>query len=155
MLSLLSTPFLLATMAISTPPPCARACTCLIADLPLTEAVQVAVQFAKAVFSGRVLRIEPTPEVERRLEPWDEIRVRIIVDERWKGTLGDTVVVRASSHSSMCGADLQEGERYVVYADTTDAGALFTSRCHRTAPLGRVSRKELRLLRKIRSTGDV
>lgn len=125
MISFLLSPLLLTAIAASTPLPCTLACTCLPPARSLAEAVQAAARNSEAVFSGRVLRIEtPTlAEVSRgEWGSWDEIRAYILVTERWKGEPGDTAVVLTSAQSSMCGADLRRGERYVVYAERSRTG---------------------------------
>ena len=130
-------------------------CTCLPRALPLADLVSLAVEDAEAVFSGRVVRVKETSfEDAQRGVPWDEIRVHVRVTERWKGVSPDTVVVRTSSQSSMCGVDMEEGDGYLIYAWHARSGDFFTHSCSRTALLRRVPRAEWQVLRRLRAAAS-
>jgi hypothetical protein len=138
---------------------CRTRCTCLRPlQQPLEEAVPEAARAADAVFQGRVLRTESpgaSLEAAARGTAWDELRVYVAVQRQWKGAPADTAVVITSSQSFMCGVDLRPGQEYLIYAGGTEAGELATSSCSRTAPLQKVKREELRLLHRLRRSGEL
>lgn len=141
---------LLATLASA---PAARACTCMPPGPPLQE-----LEKADAVFSGRVLTIEPQhPEAEDApIQGFvARLRVTLEVDKVWKGLEegedgngngngNGTVQLLTASQSAMCGYSFTEGERYLVYAyrsrqqeDQDGPEVLTATLCSRTAPLER------------------
>lgn len=116
--------------------PVAEACSCAPPGAPRTE-----LEHADAVFSGRVVEVEPE---EARLG-FRRLAVRFALDAVWKGVpAGDQVTVWTAEQSAACGYAFEPGEEYLVYAYDADAGEpttheLTTNLCSRNAPLARAA----------------
>lgn len=84
---------------------------------------------AEAVFSGTVV------ESHREMSPGGmEWRVRIKVDDFWKGDVGEEVIVYTDE--SDCAARFEAGRKYLVFARRQEGrGRLVTDTCMKTAPL--------------------
>ena len=116
----------LAVVAVITAsqPTCAFACSC-IAPPPPAEALAA----ADAVFAGEVTAVSAPLESGAAT-----INVTFAVTQRWKGPSDATLVVGTSGSSASCGVSFTTGQRYLVYASTSE-GQLSTNLCSRTAPL--------------------
>lgn len=112
--------------------PAAEACSCAPPSDPRAE-----LEHADAVFSGRVLEVEPEGE-ERGFR---RLAVRFALDRVWKGVPeGDEVTVRTAEQSATCGYAFEPGEEYLVYAYESDSGdELTTGLCTRNAPLAQAA----------------
>jgi|SRR6266496_3849172 len=104
----------------------AVACTC---DLPnphqtVAQQVRQARADARAVFSGRVLRITKAAYF---------LKVEFSVETVWKGSLPSKVVISTGRGGGDCGYRFEVGERYLVYATGANNVRLGTNICQRTA----------------------
>lgn len=110
--------------------PRALACSCTQPGPPAVE-----LENADAVFSGRVLSVEPIGDrgAYRRLA------VRFALAAAWKGVPeGDEVTVTTSADGATCGYSFEVGEEYLVYAHG-DPGDLSTGLCTRNDRLDRAT----------------
>lgn len=84
---------------------------------------------ADAVFVGTVV------ESHRELAPGGyEWRVRLSVEQAWKGAEGDDVIVYVVKNED-CTFSFEAGKKYLVYAWRQEGrGRLVTNACARTAP---------------------
>lgn len=117
------------------PAPCAAAPACSCALRP----VEGQLAHSDVVFAGQVLSVgayAPAPSSGRETaaaagNPAQPVTLR--VTRVWKGAAaGDTLVVM---NVLPCGVYFQVGQRYLVYAERDEAGALATTFCQRSAPL--------------------
>lgn len=114
--------------------PVAEACSCAPPGAPRAE-----LEHADAVFSGRVVEVEP----EEAQRGFRRLAVRFALDAVWKGVpAGDQLTVWTAEQSAACGYSFEPGEEYLVYAYDADAGELTTNElttnlCSRNAPLAR------------------
>ena len=105
----------------------AAACTCdLPPKRPLKQSVNLARKDSRAVFSGRVLKID---------EAGDTLRVTIRVNKSWKGVLPTEVLLLTGLGRGDCGYPFEVGHNYLIYAYGPDVDDLRTNICQRTAPL--------------------
>jgi hypothetical protein len=86
-----------------------------------------------AVFEGRVVDVQfkrdsLPPNSERNpTERWlryEELVARVVVGRRWKGVPPDTTLVHTAWQGTMCGADLVEGKRYLLFASSAEYSGL-------------------------------
>lgn len=84
---------------------------------------------AEAVFAGTVL------ESHREFGPDGlEWRVRLKVDDFWKGDLGEEVIVYTDA--SDCAVSFERGQKYLVFARRQEGrGRLVTNVCMKSGPL--------------------
>jgi hypothetical protein len=83
---------------------------------------------AEAVFVGTVIESD-----RERTQGGYEWRVRLSVEQSWKGADGDDVVVYITSAD--CAVSFEAGKRYLVYARRQEGrGRLVTDSCSRTTP---------------------
>ncbi|WP_129676899.1 hypothetical protein [Candidatus Chloroploca sp. Khr17] len=108
----------LASFGLVGSPPVAYACSCVPVPPP-----RQAFEEATAVFSGRVVSIVNDEE---------ELLVTVALERRWKSELEGQVTLTTPGSSAACGFPFEEGEQYLIYAQTTD-GQLTTDLCSRTA----------------------
>ena len=106
----------------------AFACTC---ELPwpqrtLEQRVKKARKNSRAVFSGRVLRIEEVGYM---------LKVTLGVENSWKERLPKEVVLFTGRGGGDCGYRFEVGEDYLVYAYDFSGTVLGTNICQRTMPL--------------------
>jgi hypothetical protein len=92
-----------------------------------------------AVFDGDVVRWSTVTGN-------DEVEVAIVVRRRWKGAPTDTVVVRTSLHSTMCGFDFERSGRYLVFAFVNASGRLMTTKCSSSTAWGSGAERLVALL---------
>lgn len=116
----------------------ATACTCDLPSpkRPLKQSVNLARKDSRAIFSGRVLRID---------EAGYTLRVTIKVNKSWKGVLPTEVVLLTGLGRGDCGYPFEVGQNYLVYAYGPDVDHLGTNICQRTAPLS-AGGKDLKIL---------
>ena len=137
---------ILALLLVVLSPPAALACSCMPPGTPAEQKAESA-----RVFLGRVQQLElidvsepgGKPVVvsnagERfgRLPPMDVPilrykRVRLLVQETFKGTPVPQLTVETGLWDGDCGVPFQPGQAYVVYA-RDEAGALTTNTCSST-----------------------
>jgi hypothetical protein len=108
-------------------PPSASACSCT----PIGEVHQV-INFTKAVFVGRTLRVVKT--ARSRVVTFE---VTETFKQRSPGM--DRVNVHTPPDEGSCGIDFTVGAVYLVYADETSAGGLGSHYCSRTRLASRAS----------------
>lgn len=90
------------------------------------------------VFAGRVAEItrevlEPTRVGDREF-PNNRLWAKFIVEERFKGVDGDSVVVSPGHENSSCSLGFVVGQSYLVFASRSEEdGRLMTSRCTPTS----------------------
>lgn len=102
------------------------ACSCFASDAPLKTQVEGAYKDSAAVFTGKVLSVEPSPGEATY------VTVKFAVSKTWKGSKGKTISITTEKDSAMCGYNFAVGKQYVVYAHAGKM-ALSTSNCSRTA----------------------
>ena len=97
-------------------------CTCLPPREPRTssEARQY-IEPADQAVVGTVVRIDDSMAARDSTMSWDVLLVTVVVRQRWRGAPIDTLVLRTSSQSSMCGVDFSVGGSYFVLANKRDA----------------------------------
>ena len=96
-----------------------QACRCAAPPAPLA-----ALQQAKAVFEGQVVRVQTAGLQEE---------VTLTVTQVWKGGVGATATVLTPSSSEACGYTFSVGDTCVVYAQGTEGDPhLYVSLCSRT-----------------------
>lgn len=143
------------------------ACTCVPRPRPASPAAMAAALAGEAaVFDGTVLRVTfaedsaalPHTARGRRWFRWTDRVATLAVARAWKGDLPGTVVVRTPQQTTMCGAELVAGRRYLVFAVARDdshsgvavpAGrstALATDKCGLTREFDAEARRLARLL---------
>ena len=118
----------------------ARACVCKGEKLSDKEAVARAHAYSFAVFSGEVI------EVVRRGKILPVV-VRFRVEESWKDSGEPEAVVLTGASGADCGLDFRVGEKYLVYASSSDGTSLWAQSCTRTRTLAGAG-KDLKLLGK-------
>ena len=102
------------------------ACSCVLdPNVRNREELRNLLPHTATVFEGVVVGPAPAPPSDGPAI----IAVRVLVDRRWRGSSGDTVTVATPRATTACGADLIPGKRYLIFADTIRAGALFTVKC--------------------------
>jgi hypothetical protein len=98
----------------------AAACSC-----PPPPPPKQAMEFAVAVFSGKVTDIERPKE--------GSLRVSFEVDRAWKGKVGKTIVIETPPDDGICGYRFEKDKSYVVYAvEHAETKAVYTTVCQRT-----------------------
>jgi hypothetical protein len=107
------------------------ACSCGTPPSPT-----VSLQHSAAVFTGKVISVEP-----QSAWPKDAVVVTVEVDRIWKGPASATIVVETASDGGACGYTFTIGEQYLIYcgrswfSDWKNPAGLGTSICSRTRPL--------------------
>ncbi|HEX2254068.1 MAG TPA: hypothetical protein VHQ65_12430 [Thermoanaerobaculia bacterium] len=102
----------------------AAACSCMEPGPPAQE-----LENADAVFTGRVVALEPFTEGFRK------VRVTFDLIDVWKGLAeGDRVTLTTAADTATCGYPFEEGGSYLVYA-YGEEDALTATLCSRTRPL--------------------
>lgn len=102
------------------------ACSCLASDASLKEQVEGAYKASTAVFTGKVLSVEPAAGEATY------VTVKFAVSKTWKGAKGSEISLTTEKDSAMCGYNFAAGQEYVVYAYAGKM-ALTTNNCSRTA----------------------
>lgn len=100
----------------------ALACRCTPPQPPLLELAA-----SDAVFSGSVTSVELD---ETGLVPY--WRVKVSVDQCWKGDVGINAVIQTPISSAACGREFEVEVKYLIYAV---GESLRTISCDRTRPL--------------------
>jgi len=82
-------------------------------------------------------------------EPWGSVVVTLKVSERFKGDVGDSLIVRTEDEAPSCGYPFQVGGEYLVFAEELAAGGLSTTSCSATRPakMAAALLKQLRIVR--------
>jgi hypothetical protein len=115
----------------------AVACSCVgstIGILPCQE-----YWAAAAVFTGQVTDIALVPiEGPKELNGYSHKRVRILLEESFRGVSGAEVEIMTGMGGGDCGYGFKQGERYFVYAYRNQAdNKLYAGICGRTVPLAK------------------
>jgi hypothetical protein len=125
------------------------ACSCAGFGPVCTEAVAA---HNSAIFLGTVEAITPSTvgqmfpeEAMSSNAAFPLVEVKFRVQETYKGSHAQVIVVMTNASEAACGFPFAKGEQYVVYA-AEQSGVLFTSICSRTLP-ARVVTKDLDYLR--------
>lgn len=103
-----------------------HACSCMFSQEPLKKQVETAYKDSAAIFTGKVLSVQPSPGEATY------VTVKFAVAKTWKGSKGTEISVTTEKDSAMCGYYFEVGKEYVVYANAAKM-ALTTSNCSRTA----------------------
>lgn len=104
--------------------PNAQACSVLAIDRPLTGVEMIADK--DAVFTGTVTGVSQDKSVN------GEYHITFAVDESYKGSVGDTITVRARSSSAACGYDdgytsFKKGTVWAIFATGNDTDGYVTT----------------------------
>ena len=111
---------LLAVVGVACWAPVVDACTCLGPGTACAAYWNVA-----AMFSGRVIAIEPAPPGSGQTQA-----VRFAVEHAGRGTSGGQAVILSTPQNGVnCGMTFEVGQRYVVYAYADGGGRLATNMC--------------------------
>ena len=105
-------------------------CSCILSPgFTNRETAAATISAFSAIFEGTVVRIFfATDSVEFRYgngnavtgHRTNDLVVTVAVTRRWKGAQGDTITVRTSASTTMCGADFDLGETYLIFARSPD-----------------------------------
>ncbi|WP_110114883.1 hypothetical protein [Bacillus sp. CGMCC 1.16541] len=107
-------------------PSTSEACSCVQPPPPEEELAH-----SKAVFRGKVLRVERVKVPLNEDFPSEVNVVTFEVNRIWKGPLDSQLLVYTELDSASCGYSFSVGREYVVYAQGEED--LTTSICSRTA----------------------
>ncbi len=108
-------------------------------DCAAPPAADKALEGAAAVFLGKATEVKVK----------DGFRITTFrIKRTWKGTQGQTVVVKTTEHGSECGYLFKEGEQYLVYCHRDPSQKeLLTDICSRTCTKNE-STKDLKVIGK-------
>ncbi|WP_436238985.1 hypothetical protein [Paenibacillus sp. LjRoot153] len=126
--------FILIVMSLVLPSK-SYACSCALQTDLQTDPIK-AVEQSKAVFSGKVLAIEPKVlDINGILD--HKIAVHFDVEKSWKGMNQTQAIVLTNLGEPSCGYTFQQGETYLVFAYDYDfkENMLQTSSCSLTKKL--------------------
>lgn len=107
----------------------AAACSCMMPP-PAEDALNE----AEAVFSGEVIEVIENGKITSGYGK----TVHFKVNEVWKGTNKSEMVVTTGNNDGDCGIPFVRGQKYLVYASTSDmyvTNTLSTTICNRTTEL--------------------
>ena len=105
------------------------ACSCLpFVDESVMQQVNRAKKDARAVFSGKVLKVVRKPGSS-------SVVVKFRAEKSWKGNVSRRISISTGADSALCGFNFEVGKSYLIYAQGTDAKNLQTNICTRTAGL--------------------
>jgi hypothetical protein len=91
---------------------------------------------AKAVFVGKVLRIDKNAARPEGLENEVDYSITFQIDKRWKGPAGSTLVAWQHAEHALCSHwQFEEGVKYLVYAGASRGNLIVSGWCSRTRPL--------------------
>lgn len=135
-------PLLLGTwVALATldaPSLCSRSCTCIRGAEPQTAAeMRLTLSDLDWLFTGRVLSTTWGRDSSRVTSAsgdttwfrFHTVVATLSVDSVWKGNVGERVQVKTDAESSMCGAELEVGKRYLVDGKLEPDGSIWTTSC--------------------------
>jgi hypothetical protein len=114
------------------------ACTCALPTGSMKKQLAEAKHEAEAIFSGRVIEV-------LRIDGGLRQRVRIAVEQVWKGKAEPEVIIYTGGGGGDCGYRFESGMSNLVYCDATKEGELWTNICTRTQALKSAAR-DLRYL---------
>ncbi len=109
----------LTALIVVAAPRAAEACSCVMPPPP-----KQALKDSSAVFEGKILKIDHTPERH-------QLMARFAVSRWWKGGGSAETSVATIDIGSMCGLAFAVGEEWLIYASGADDG-LSTGLCTRT-----------------------
>ncbi len=91
---------------------------------------------ASVVVSGAALDSTLTaPRVVDRVR--ETYEVRVVVRDRWKGNVPDTVMVHTTDPGGGCGFWFERGQQYLLFLHRDSAGALWATMCSLSQPLSK------------------
>ena len=122
--------FILAILVLASVTLASPLCDCF--DYPSHRA---AFGKAKAVFVGRVIKIDKKSDRPERLESEVNYSVTFRIDQRWKGAGSATLTVWLLFEHDLCSKwKFLEGEKYLVYAQSFRGSLIVSGYCSRTRP---------------------
>jgi hypothetical protein len=109
-------------------------CTCVPGGpLATSRAVRDVAKIYDAILDGVIVKIEyiRVPVSWGKEEhSFHFASATIVVGRQWRGRLGDTVVVRSPSGTAACGLSMEEGQRFLVFAQKDEEdGHLYAIKC--------------------------
>jgi hypothetical protein len=81
---------------------------------------------------GRHPASRPTGTMPPR-EPWGRVKVTLTVSERFRGAVGDSLVVQTEVGTDACGYPFEVGHEYLVFANENQ-GSVTVTTCSATQP---------------------
>lgn len=66
-------------------------------------------------------------------EPWGHVKVTLSVSERFRGAIGDSLIIRTEPGEAACGYPFEVGHEYLVFANEFQ-GSLTVTTCSATQP---------------------
>jgi hypothetical protein len=112
-------------------------CSCLPPGPP-----SEALEWATAVFLGRVEEITTAKIPLARGERLEERKVLFSIQKSWKGKQGKTLTIFTNVSGASCGYPFRVGQEYLVYAYGAPP-RLHVSLCSRTQMKGKATEKEI------------
>ena len=131
--AMLTIPVLLLTLlgsAASTPPPCARLCSCTWEHDP-----QKALQTADAVLDATALDSTLQFPRDSGASFLELYHVRILVGRVWKGSVSDTLTIYTGWGEAGCGLDFRPAHRFLLFLYRSQTGHLIATYCSLSRPL--------------------
>jgi hypothetical protein len=104
----------------------AQACSCVSPPAPA-----IALDYAAAVFAGRVFQVDDPRKGSPVYSSIDPMVYHFNVEYVWKGSVADTISIHTVRDGASCGYNFKPGQLYIVYA-RDDKGTLTTGQCSRT-----------------------
>lgn len=120
----------------------ASACSCLVPPPGETLKTQVSKSkdSATAIFVGTVVSVRYSDEQLNGI-PLKRF-AKFKVERLWKGASMEYIEVESANVCCLCGIAFSEGQRYIVYSNSPDAGSLSASSCSRTSAIEKKSDDE-------------
>ena len=93
---------------------------------------------ASVVVSGTALdsTLSSPKAVDRGRETY---RVRVVVRDRWKGSVPDTIMVRTADPAGGCGFWFERDQQYLLFLHRDSGGALWATMCSLSQPFSRAT----------------
>lgn len=114
--------------ALSFSPSSAAACSCMI------QSIEDARRSSSAIFEGRVDRVSVADQPAG--DSSDTVVLSLEVVRSFQGASHEHVELRTAGKSAACGATLEQGKSYLVYASAHEGDdKLWVSLCSRTKPI--------------------
>jgi len=138
------------------------ACSCIFIKEPLSVKVEKAYNQADLILSGKVIEIKIVNKARMKSSA-DPIIYKFEVVSTIKGKIKKEVLeITSETSGASCGYKFELGESYLVYARksthftkmTKNKFDFVTSLCDRNQKLRKVSKKELRKLKKLKDRNE-
>jgi hypothetical protein len=91
--------------------------------------------YSKFIFSGLIISKENNISKNQDKLFYPPMKYRIVIKDKWKGELNDTIDLYSGLGGPDCGFDFEINKSYIVWAIIDRYGLLYTSRCGRTCLL--------------------